>query len=86
MTIEPVPAPGESAASCDHLHDTTTRYDHAEKLLSFVLVCPVCKTEKLIHTLHYEPRFDPQGATEPTGATVHQLPTRRTDLPDRRAA
>jgi hypothetical protein len=52
---------------CDHPHDTTTRYDRAAKRLDFLLVCPVCKTEKLIHSLEYEPRF------EPTGATVHTL-------------
>lgn len=26
---------------CDHLHDTTTRYDPVEKLLTFLLICPV---------------------------------------------
>jgi hypothetical protein len=52
---------------CDHLHDTTTRYDRAAKRLDFLLVCAVCKTEKLIHSVEYEPRF------EPTGATVHAL-------------
>jgi hypothetical protein len=54
-------------ARCDHLHDSTSRYDRAAKRLDFLLVCPVCKTEKLIHSLEYEPRF------EPTGATVHTL-------------
>lgn len=47
---------------CDHLHDSTTRYDRAAKRLDFLLVCPVCETEKLIHSLRYEPRFDPTGA------------------------
>jgi hypothetical protein len=54
-------------ARCEHLHDTTTRYDRAAKRLDFLLVCPHCKTEKLIHSLEYEPRI------EPTGATVHTL-------------
>jgi hypothetical protein len=44
--------------ACEHLHDTTTRYDHARKLLTFLLVCSVCCTEKVIETLHYEPRFE----------------------------
>ena len=56
---------------CDHLHDTVSRYDHAAKRLELLLTCPVCKTEKVIHSLAYEPRF------EPSGATVH--PLRRRD-------
>jgi hypothetical protein len=47
---------------CDHLHETTSRYDSARKLLTFLLVCPVCRTEKVVETLRYEPRFE-QGAT-----------------------
>ena len=27
------------AASCDHLHDSTSRYDHKRKQLTFLLVC-----------------------------------------------
>jgi hypothetical protein len=52
---------------CDHLHDTVSRYDHAAKRLELLLTCPVCETEKLIHSLAYEPRF------EPSVATVHAL-------------
>lgn len=44
---------------CDHLHDTTTRYDEVAKLLSFLIVCPVCATERVVETLEYEPRFEP---------------------------
>jgi hypothetical protein len=47
-----------SAALCDHLHDTTSRYDHGEKLLTFLLVCHACRTEKVIVTLPYQPRFE----------------------------
>jgi hypothetical protein len=47
---------------CDHLHDTTTRYDPVEKVLTFVLFCPVCRTEKVLETRHYEPRFKPTAA------------------------
>jgi hypothetical protein len=36
---------------CDHLHDSTSRYDAAEKVLSFLLVCTMCGTE----TVEYEP-------------------------------
>jgi ribosomal protein L44E len=56
---------------CEHLHDTASRYDHAAKRLELLLTCPVCKIEKVIHSLAYEPRF------EPSGATVH--PLRRRD-------
>jgi ribosomal protein L44E len=44
---------------CDHLHDTVSRYDHAAKRLELLLTCPVCETEKMIHSLAYEPRFEP---------------------------
>jgi hypothetical protein len=44
---------------CDHLHESTSRYDHDEKLLTLLLVCPVCRTEHVVETLEYEPRFRP---------------------------
>jgi hypothetical protein len=49
IPLQPVP--------CDHLHDSATRYDHDRKVLTFLLVCPVCRTEKVIESRHYEPRF-----------------------------
>ena len=58
---------------CDHLHDTASRYDHAAKRLELLLTCPVCKTEKVIHSLAYEPRF------APSGATVHPLRRRESE-------
>ena len=48
---------------CDHLHDTISRYDHAAKRLELLLGCPVCETEKVIHSLAYEPRFERGGET-----------------------
>lgn len=75
--------------ACDHLHESTSRYDHTRKLLTFLLVCPVCRTEKVVETQHYEPRFEPYPAPqppEPGGATIHQLPVRRDERPLRRAA
>ena len=45
---------------CDHFHDTTTRYDPVEKILTFVLICPVCRTERVLETRRYEPRFQPR--------------------------
>jgi hypothetical protein len=71
---------------CDHLHESTTRYDHTRKQLSFLLVCPVCRTEKLVESVPYEPSFKPTPAQEPAGATIHALPVRRHDEPVRRAA
>jgi hypothetical protein len=68
---------------CGHVHDTTTRYDHDQKLLAFLLVCPTCGTEKVLETQRYEPRFTPH---EAAGATIHQLPVRRPEQPLRRAA
>jgi hypothetical protein len=44
---------------CDHLQDTTTHYDSVEKVLTFVLVCSVCRTERVLDRQHYEPRFAP---------------------------
>jgi hypothetical protein len=72
------PQPGES---CNHLCDTSTRYEHEQKLLHFLLVCPECGTEQLIETVAYEPRFvptpEPDQAEAPAGAKVHRLPRRR---------
>ena len=44
---------------CDHLFDTTSHYDHERKLLTFLLLCPVCRTSKVVERLSYEPRFRP---------------------------
>jgi hypothetical protein len=75
-----------AAATCDHLHDGTSRYDHDRKQLDFLLVCPVCGTERVVESVSYEPRFTPHAETEGAGATVHQLPVRRRSQPARRAA
>jgi hypothetical protein len=45
---------------CHHVHDTTTRYDRAAKLLSFLLVCTVCGTARVVETQRYEPSFIPR--------------------------
>ena len=42
---------------CEHLCDTTSRYDHGRKELIFLLVCALCGTEELVETIRYEPRF-----------------------------
>jgi hypothetical protein len=41
---------------CDHLHDTISRYDAGEKLLTFLRVCGTCGIEQVVETLEYEPR------------------------------
>ena len=69
---------GNVPTPCDHLHDTASRYDHTAKRLELLLTCPVCKTEKVIHSLAYEPRFEPSGATvhplrQRDGKTLHGL-------------
>jgi hypothetical protein len=51
---------------CDHLYDTTTRYDAARKLLTFLLVCPVCRIEQVVETLEYAPNFAPTPAAKLT--------------------
>jgi hypothetical protein len=42
---------------CDHLFDTTSRYDRQRRLLMFVLFCPTCETETVVETLRYAPAF-----------------------------
>jgi hypothetical protein len=59
--------------ACDHPHDTTTRYDQVRRVLTFLLFCPVCGTERVVHTQSYEPR--PRWGD----ATVHALPARPAD-------
>lgn len=41
---------------CEHLHDTTSRYDAATRALTFLLVCRTCGIERVVETLEYEPR------------------------------
>jgi hypothetical protein len=78
------PAPPQD---CGHMHDTTTRYDHEQKLLSFLLFCPSCRTERVLETQRYEPRYAPHAGAEPAGgATIHRLPDRLPQRPLRRAA
>jgi hypothetical protein len=36
---------------CDHLYDTTSRYETATKVLTFLLVCPVCRVEEVVETV-----------------------------------
>ena len=56
----------ENRLQCEHLCETTSRYDRAQKELSFLLVCAVCGTEELIDTIGYEPRFTDRAISEPT--------------------
>ena len=49
-------------AMCDHLFDTTSRYDRERRLLTFVLFCPTCETETVVETLRYAPAFRQHGA------------------------
>jgi hypothetical protein len=78
------------SVSCEHLLESTTRYDQDQKLLTFLLVCPVCSSEKVVDTQRYEPRFQPHArprlADVSAGAAVHDLPVRGDEQPMRRAA
>jgi hypothetical protein len=42
---------------CDHLFETTSRYDHEREVLTFLLFCPACETETVVDTLRYAPAF-----------------------------
>jgi hypothetical protein len=52
--------PGEAAcftpAMCEHLHDTMSRYDAAAQILTLLLVCRTCGTERVVETIKYEPK------------------------------
>jgi hypothetical protein len=80
------PSSSTGSDGCDHLHDSTSRYDHETKQLTFLLVCPVCRTERVVDSIPYEPQFTPHEPPQPGGATIHQLPVRRSARPLRRAA
>ena len=47
---------------CDHLYDSTSRYDADLKLLTFLLVCPVCEIEEIVQTIEYAPSFKAHAA------------------------
>jgi hypothetical protein len=41
---------------CDHLHDSTSRYDAAKKIMTLLLVCRTCGIERVVETFEYEPK------------------------------
>lgn len=49
----------EAHDRCSHIHETTTRYDHERKLLTFLEVCRSCGIERVVETQRYEPRYEP---------------------------
>jgi hypothetical protein len=49
---------------CCHFQESTSRYDHNQKVLSFLLVCRTCGIETLVHRQPYEPLFEPHPARE----------------------
>jgi hypothetical protein len=56
---------------CDHLHDTTSRYDAVEKVLTFLRVCRICGIQQVVETLDYEPRpVWTAGAAPPLGRSA----------------
>ena len=36
---------------CDHLYETTSPYETATQVLTFLLVCPICCVEEVVDTL-----------------------------------
>jgi hypothetical protein len=40
---------------CDHLYETTSRYDKERQLLTFLLFCPTCRIEQIVETVRYVP-------------------------------
>jgi hypothetical protein len=56
------PAAAGPAAACDHRFEPTSRYDDEHKLLTFLLRCPGCGSQKVVTTLPYEPAFRPSAA------------------------
>jgi hypothetical protein len=56
---------------CDHLQDTTSRYDAARRLLTFLRVCRSCGIEQVVETLEYEPR-----PMWPAGGPLATMPER----------
>jgi hypothetical protein len=55
---------------CDHLYESTSRYDAARKLLTFLLVCPVCEIEEIVQTMEYAPRFTAHAAPAAVSAAA----------------
>jgi hypothetical protein len=51
---------------CHHLHDSTSRYDAKQKVLTLLLVCRVCGTQTVVETVEYEPT--------PVWAARHSVP------------
>lgn len=50
--------------SVDHLHESTTRYDAEQGVLTFLLVCHPCQYEQVVLAEPYRPDFDPHGNDE----------------------
>jgi hypothetical protein len=64
---------------CDHLHDSTTRYDAGAKVLTFLLVCRTCGTERTVETLEYEPR--PVSTSPTTAHRQRRVPPVESSIP-----
>ena len=59
---------------CHHLHDTTTRYGCIAEVLSFLLVCTVCGTARVVETGATSRASSPAPTTgaAPRSATPHE--------------
>jgi hypothetical protein len=70
------------ARRCRHIHESTTLYDRDQKQLSFLLVCRVCGTERLVLGSRTNPALSlsrpGSSRREATGSAVEQ----QRDAPD----
>lgn len=44
-----------------HLHETTSRYDHATGVMRFIQKCVLCVWSRVVHEETYVPAPDPTG-------------------------
>lgn len=56
----------------DHLHETTSQYDHATGVMRFAVRCVKCVWSRVLHEEQYSPAFDPGGC-----ASFMSLPAMR---------
>jgi hypothetical protein len=64
---------------CDHLHESTSRYDHDAKVLTLMLVCRICRIENVVEMISYEPRLKPCAIPSPERSSFADAVI--TDLP-----
>jgi hypothetical protein len=74
--------PAARRSALRHFHESTTRYGHDQKLVSFLLVCRVCGIEKLVHRQPYQPRFEPHPVPRFRGGAIGSAGQQQPDASD----